>query len=352
MPGRLTRLNKINTVGASGAPRPRLKPRGLPPALQAHGVYSATNPAEAALYGRDLLGTHRVRPHGRPGDEFLATFHGVLIRDVTLGYLEFSTGVDLEVHELTSDQLVIVPTSGTSTITNQDRTVEASPVTAVVPAPGTPMTLSCSADAAHLVVRIASSALQLHLSRLIGRTPERPLAFGLRFDISRGDASRWNFALQMLHAELFDPRSLLLQGIGQGQLEEFVMSSLLYSLHSNYSDDLTARAAPVHRAVRDACDFVERNLADRITVDDIAEAAGVSVRTIQNLFAQQLGQTPTGYLRNERLERARSDLADAPGLSGVTVTDVAMRWGFNHLGRFATMYRARFGETPSQTLRR
>ena len=35
----------------------------------------------------------------------------------------------------------------------------------------------------------------------------------------------------------------------------------------------------------------------------------------------------------------------------VTVSEVAYRWGFTHLGRFAGAYRERFGETPSQTLR-
>ena len=352
MPGRLTRLSKINVAGANGTPRPRLKPRGLPPALRAHGVYSTRNPAEAALLGRDLLGTHRVRPANGISGEFLATFHGVLIRDVTLGYLEYATSVVVDVQELTEDYLVIVPASGTSTITNEGVTVDTSPVVAAVPTPSTAMTLSCDSDAAHLVVRIARQALQVHLSRLIGRTPERPLDFDLRFDISSGSASRWNFAVQMLHAELFEADSLLLQGVGQGQLEEFVMSSLLYSLHSNDTDQLASRAEPAHRAVRRACDYIDRNLADPISIDDIAAAAGVSVRTIQNLFAQELGQTPTSYLRNERLERARSDLADAPGGSHLTVTDVAMRWGVNHLGRFATTYRSRFGESPSQTLRR
>jgi AraC-like DNA-binding protein len=130
------------------------------------------------------------------------------------------------------------------------------------------------------------------------------------------------------------------------------MSSLLYTLHSNYSDQLNRQRQSTHRAVRIACDFIDRNLADPITVDDIARAAGVSVRTLQNLFAQQLGQTPTSYLKHERLDRARSDLADAPEGSGITVTDTALRWGFTHLGRFATAYRSRFGESPSQTLRR
>jgi AraC-like DNA-binding protein len=51
-----------------------------------------------------------------------------------------------------------------------------------------------------------------------------------------------------------------------------------------------------------------------------------------------------------RLEKVREDLARAePGTD--SVTEVATRWGFLHLGRFAAAYRSAFGEHPSQTLR-
>jgi AraC-like DNA-binding protein len=56
------------------------------------------------------------------------------------------------------------------------------------------------------------------------------------------------------------------------------------------------------------------------------------------------------YLRNVRLDGARSDLIS--GDEATTVSDVAYRWGFNHLGRFAAHYEHKFGETPSRTLRR
>ena len=49
MPGRLSRLSTLNTTRTSRAPQPRLKPRGLPPALAPHGVYVANNPALYAL---------------------------------------------------------------------------------------------------------------------------------------------------------------------------------------------------------------------------------------------------------------------------------------------------------------
>jgi AraC-like DNA-binding protein len=46
----------------------------------------------------------------------------------------------------------------------------------------------------------------------------------------------------------------------------------------------------------------------------------------------------------------RADLLRAD--TDESVTRIAMKWGFRHLGRFAVGYRDRFGETPSQTRRR
>lgn len=352
MHGPLTRLSTLDTARTAEAPRPRLKPRGLPPALAPHGVYTAMNPAEAAAYGADLLGSHRVHVAQGDATQFTSTYHGILIRDITLGYLEYSTAVRVEVSELGRDHLVIVPASGLSTITNEDRVAHTSPVMAAVPHPGTRLTLECGRDAAHLVVRIDRQALELHLSRLLGRTVDHPIEFDLELDLSAGSASRWNFAVQMLHAELFDHESLLHNNVGLGQLEEFIMSSLLYTQPSNYSE-LLARPAgqSVRGAVRRSCDYIERNLSEHLTVQMIAKAADVSVRTLQNQFMEDLRQTPTAYVKNRRLERVRADLADSRPGSGVTVTDVASRWGFTHLGRFAVTYRSRFGETPSQTLR-
>lgn len=58
--------------------------------------------------------------------------------------------------------------------------------------------------------------------------------------------------------------------------------------------------------------------------------------------------SPMQYLKDLRLERASAEL-----LGGSThVAGVALRWGFGHLGRFSADYRARFGEYPSETVRR
>ncbi len=86
---------------------------------------------------------------------------------------------------------------------------------------------------------------------------------------------------------------------------------------------------------------------------DVAAAARVSVRSLQTLFRRHLGVTPLEHLHAIRLEAARRELlsGEAPA-GGRSVGDVAVRWGFANSGRFARVYAARFGERPSDTLRR
>lgn len=106
------------------------------------------------------------------------------------------------------------------------------------------------------------------------------------------------------------------------------------------------RPASVHRAAG----FIEANAAAPITLADIAAAAGVPERTLHDAYCRFEGMSPMRHLRNLRLDRVRAQLiAGGPGAS---VTGIALAGGFTHLGRFAQAYAERFGERPSETLRR
>ena len=69
------------------------------------------------------------------------------------------------------------------------------------------------------------------------------------------------------------------------------------------------------------------------------------------LFDKHLGTTPKHYIRQRKLERVRACLSD-PVARVRNVTEVALDYGFLHLGRFSESYRSAFGELPSDTLRR
>ncbi|MNE03968.1 Regulatory protein PchR [compost metagenome] len=85
-----------------------------------------------------------------------------------------------------------------------------------------------------------------------------------------------------------------------------------------------------------------------LTIEQLAEYAGVSVRTLFAGFRDFCDTSPMAYLRNLRLEQVHQELIGQPQVS---VTDIAFRWGFAHLGRFAQEYKRRYGCLPSETAR-
>lgn len=100
-----------------------------------------------------------------------------------------------------------------------------------------------------------------------------------------------------------------------------------------------------------ACDTVEALSGTSIHVEDLADAAGVSVRTLSNAFREQMGIGPRHFVRAYTLNAARTALRSAePG--SVRVCDVAARLGIWEWGRFSRDYQQLFGELPSATLRR
>ena len=107
---------------------------------------------------------------------------------------------------------------------------------------------------------------------------------------------------------------------------------------------------PLPRSVRRALDAMHANVGHVWNVAGLAAVAGVSGRTLQRQFLAFLGKPPHAVLRDVNFERARRELLR--GSAGAKVADVAQRCGFLHGGRFSVEYRGRYGETPSQTLKR
>jgi len=90
---------------------------------------------------------------------------------------------------------------------------------------------------------------------------------------------------------------------------------------------------------------------EMLSAADLCASVGVAQRTLNLACQEFLGQGAMQYAPARRLDHVRDTLLMSdPGET--FVTGVAMRFGFWELGRFAQAYRARFGERPSETLRR
>jgi AraC family transcriptional activator of tynA and feaB len=91
--------------------------------------------------------------------------------------------------------------------------------------------------------------------------------------------------------------------------------------------------------------FIEANLRDpRLTPRHIAAALCISPRYLRLLFSQE-DETISRYVTRRRLEEASRDLGDATR-AGLTITDIAYRWGFSDAAHFARAFREQFGSSP------
>jgi len=99
----------------------------------------------------------------------------------------------------------------------------------------------------------------------------------------------------------------------------------------------------------------ERALNERpeemLSLSTICAEVGVARRTLSLACQEFLGRGPMQYARERRLDLVHHRLLAAKS-SQVQVTSIAVQYGFWELGRFAQAYRDRFGELPSETLRR
>lgn len=290
-------------------------------------------------------------PHGlfplnrRPAID--VRFHSVRFGNIGLNYLDYGDAVRIMPGALETFYLVQMPLAGRAEITCGRETIVSHPGLASVPAPDRPLAMCWGTNNPQLIVWIAKDQLENHLRTMIDQPLTEPLRFALGMDLTGPETLPWRNVVELLRteAELTDDPP------ATAELERLLMSRLLLAHPNNYRD-LLHRPAPdiAPRLVRAAVDLIEAHAAEPLTVEDIAEAVGISVRALQEGFRRALDNTPTGYLREVRLRKVRAALQAADPATD-NVTDIALRWGFAHAGRFSVQYRQRFGESPSVTLR-
>lgn len=287
-------------------------------------------------------------PEGR--DSFKIGAEVIQLGPVTIGHFTFGAPVTLIASELDAYH-VTIPTTGRMQSRHAGHEVLAHPSTGAVFGPGNPVYTLHSADSAELDVKLERPALEAELAALLGHPVEGPLDLPPTIDVSDGPGLSWRRLVQNMHDECALPDSLVLQGPIAVRMRRLILGGLLFAVPHRYHDELTSPAQPSPpRAVRRAQEVIEAEPERAFTVTDLAAVARVSVRSLQDGFRKHAGCSPMGYLQRVRLQRARADLVHADPAKN-TVAAIAHRWGFAHLGRFASAYRIRYQESPSETLR-
>lgn len=104
--------------------------------------------------------------------------------------------------------------------------------------------------------------------------------------------------------------------------------------------------APRHPAVKRMCALLDATASEReISVTELAQRSGLSLRQLRHRFTEELGINPRSYLRWRRVRRA---IAAIEG--GAALTQAALEGGFADGAHFSRVFQAQFGMAPSQAL--
>ncbi|HZP81534.1 MAG TPA: arabinose operon transcriptional regulator AraC [Chthonomonadaceae bacterium] len=124
--------------------------------------------------------------------------------------------------------------------------------------------------------------------------------------------------------------------------ETFAMNALETVLLWCDTQNPRSQQSRLDGRVRLAMDYLCRNLAEKITLDTLAERSGLSVSRLAHLFRQQVGMTPLQFLELQRLDRARQLLE----LTSRSVQAIATELGFDSPFYFTARFKRQTGLSP------
>nr|WP_233101593.1 AraC family transcriptional regulator [Variovorax sp. IB41] len=276
---------------------------------------------------------------------------------LSLCILRYGCDVDIEPDALGNFVLVQMPLHGHAEIRTGGQTLQIHPGQGAVVSAHKPVRLRWHADCEQLMLKIELGRLQDVARRAFAvrhaeEVGEIDFDMPLRLDDAAG--TQWCRMVANLASLLpaagdggtpYDPRWL-------AHCEDNLMLYLLCHRPNSVRRQhdalrLGSEAASLGQ-LRRAEEFMRSRLDTALSLEEVAQAAGVTRRTLALLFRRHRELSPMEVLRNMRLDAAHAQLARHDGAS---VTQIALDCGFSHLSRFAACYRERFGQLPRDTSR-
>jgi AraC-like DNA-binding protein len=210
--------------------------------------------------------------------------------------------------------------------------------------PDDPVDLTYSDDCEKFILKVPTSLLESVCDEQRWRYPGQGVRFlENRYQLNELEGFVGLLAMICQEAEATEqiPRV-------QEHYAQIIVSKMLSLMKTNVSRISLGSQTATFEVI---ADYIAGHLKQDIDSEELARQARMSLRSLYGLFERNAGTTPKNYIRQKRLERINACLSD-PTCNVRNVTEVAMDYGFLHLGRFSDSYRKQFGELPSDTLKR
>jgi len=210
--------------------------------------------------------------------------------------------------------------------------------------------MTWESNCAQIILLIERRLLEQRAAALSGR-PAGAVEFEPEVDLCRNRELQSQVLAFVDLAERLGPQRQL-SPTAAANLRETLLGSLLHGLRHSASeaiDRFGGRGETLPRPVQRARELLNASADEPLDLVQLAEAAGIGIRALQLGFRRHFGTSISQMLLDIRLAHLNARLTGAS--PDERITDIAFELGFTHLSRMASAYRAKFGETPSATMR-
>ncbi|QIB64264.1 AraC family transcriptional regulator [Kineobactrum salinum] len=322
------------------------------PPLQRYQLFQTRDVKAVHPSMADILCPHKIIVSASGKQTRDALLHYALLPNGAMAYLVYGAEVQVDVSQL-GFFLVELPLSGTSTNYYGDVRVPSAPGQAVVSGPYQKFSTKWTSDCSKLLIKIESNALENYLSSLLGRRQIQVLDFDMEMNLTANTCASFLRTVQWVVDDIEQSGSLINTAPQAGlRYQRMLMWALLHCQPNNYSNELAAKKEPqIPSYILDVERYIRRNYRQAMSLKQLVEHANVSERTLLQGFKRFRDVSPMRLLKLTRLDIVHLALKEADDAT-TNVTEIALANGFSQLGKFATEYKERFGESPSQTLHR
>lgn len=271
----------------------------------------------------------------------------------TLGTIEYGTDVTVDIEDVEhfSSYSLSLPLVGEQELRKNGSLLRSDRDQGVIISPNENQVLAISGDCRKVQVVITRAAMSESLEGILQRPLDAPLRFEPLMDAVDGASAAWWRMARYFIAELERNSSLFDQVTFTRDIESSLIKGLILAQPNNYSEELRGvlGVKVPHYLVR-AKQYIHDNAREALHLEDIEAAAGVSRFKLFEAFRKYFALSPMAYLKKHRLNAVRQDLLEHG--QARNISEVAMAWGFTHMGRFSAEYRKLFDESPSATVQR
>ncbi|MGX5736080.1 AraC family transcriptional regulator [Bosea thiooxidans] len=305
---------------------------------------TATRLRLSELLGRSI--------HAEPLDAkgFEARLAGYDLADARIVWVDFPCGLKLYSENPRANLTVLLLERGSISFSSRSTTLTCPAGGAVALDTAASETITCEAGARGLLFTLPITTAADVIGTLFDRPAPRKLEIAAAFDAYSPLGTAIIGLLATAASGLHRDAPLRPSSHAARLLRDTVVTTLLEGLPHNYSDWFgRGQFEPVPWQIRQALDHIATHIDGSLTVQQVADAVGTSVRSLQQGFQRHRQTSPQAHLKAVRLARIRAELLDEN--ARCSIEEIARRWGFVNRGHFALDYRQAFGELPSETRR-